>query len=83
LCFDYRALSGEDTDSTLNSSDNEVNLHVMDQLLKMVRCFRHDKDNAVSRSTVLETGFQRLKMQLEEAERQANKFQVMNFSSKI
>ncbi|XP_046460984.1 restin homolog [Daphnia pulex] len=71
-----RALSGEDTDSTLNSSDNEVDIHVMNQLLKMVRCFRHDKDNAVSRSTVLETEFQRLKMQLEEAERQANKFQT-------
>ncbi|EFX85564.1 hypothetical protein DAPPUDRAFT_237809 [Daphnia pulex] len=70
------ALSGEDTDSTLNSSDNEVDIHVMNQLLKMVRCFRHEKENAVSRSTVLETEFQRLKTQLEEAERQANKFQT-------
>ncbi len=83
LCFDYRALSGEDTDAALNSSDSEVDMHIMDQLLKMVRCFRHEKDNAVSRSIVLETEFQRLKTQLEEAESQAIKFQVINFLRKF
>jgi hypothetical protein len=47
--------NGKDTDSTLKSSDSEVDMHVMDQLLKMERCFRHEKVNAVSRFKVLET----------------------------
>jgi len=39
LCFDYRALSGEDADSTLDSSGNEYAImHIMYQLGKMVQC---------------------------------------------
>jgi nucleoprotein TPR len=47
-----------------------------DQLLELVRFLRREKEIAISRSEVQEAETQRLKTQLEQAERLANESQV-------
>ena len=75
----YRALIGEDNNSSLDSpvgEDDEMTKMILDQPLKMVHCLRREKDVAVTRCEVLETELQSLKTQLKETERQCIEFQV-------
>lgn len=48
----------------------------MDQLLELVRFLRREKEIAISRSEVQEAETQRLKTQLEQAERNLSEAQV-------
>lgn len=68
--------SGDDSNTSLNASISEEDMRSTDQLLELVRFLRREKEIAISRSEVQEAETQRLKTQLEQAERLANEAQV-------
>ncbi|XP_057373674.1 nucleoprotein TPR-like [Daphnia carinata] len=68
--------SGEDGNTSLNTSTSEEDVRSTDQLLELVRFLRREKEIAISRSEVQEAETQRLKTQLEQAERNLNEAQT-------
>ena len=75
LLFDR---SGDDKDSTsvLNVSFGEEETRSSDQLLELIRFLRREKEITISRFEVSEAENQRLKTQVEQAERQLADAQV-------
>lgn len=71
-----RTQSGDDSNASLNVSISEEDMRSTDQLLELVRFLRREKEIAISRSEVQEAETQRLKTQLEQAERLASEAQV-------
>lgn len=71
-----RTQSGDDSNTSLNVSISEEDMRSTDQLLELVRFLRREKEIAISRSEVQEAETQRLKTQLEQAERLASEAQV-------
>lgn len=71
-----RTQSGDDSNTSLNVSISEEDMRSTDQLLELVRFLRREKGTAISRSEVQEAETQRLKTQLEQAERLASEAQV-------
>ncbi|KAI9556759.1 Nucleoprotein TPR [Daphnia sinensis] len=71
-----RTQSGEDANTSLNTSTSEEDLRSTDQLLELVRFLRREKEIAISRSEVQEAETQRLKTQLEQAERSLSEAQT-------
>ncbi len=76
----YRTQTGDESNTSLNVSIGEEDLRSSDQLLELVRFLRREKEIAISRAEVQEAETQRLKTQLEQAERQAIEAQV-NYSA--
>ena len=68
-----RTQSGDDSNTSLNVSISEEDMRSTDQLLELVRFLRREKEIAISRSEVQEAETQRLKAQLEQAERLASR----------
>lgn len=66
----------DDSNTSLNVSISEEDMRSTDQLLELVRFLRREKGTAISRSEVQEAETQRLKTQLEQAERLASEAQV-------
>lgn len=66
----------DDSNTSLNVSISEEDMRSTDQLLELVRFLRREKEIAISRSEVQEAETQRLKTQLEQAERLASEAQV-------
>ncbi|XP_032788122.2 nucleoprotein TPR isoform X2 [Daphnia magna] len=71
-----RTQSGDDANTSLNTSTSEEDLRSTDQLLELVRFLRREKEIAISRSEVQEAETQRLKTQLEQAERNLSEAQA-------
>lgn len=74
MCF--RGQGGDESNTSLNTSLGEEETRSSDQLLELVRFLRREKEIAISRSEVQEAETQRLKTQLEQAERQLSDAQV-------